>query len=252
MMHRNLRILLLLFMLLVVIVATFAERLWVRSGSRPLVVDLYPVAMDAPSANHVAKLRPEEFQEIAAYIAAQGERARGRPVPAPRLQLRPVLQVAPPQEPVGTAWQSIRQSLRLRWYAFRQTPFWSSLGTVRLFVLFHEARPGTTLPASHGLQKGLIGIAHVFAASEQRAQNNIVITHELLHVLGASDKYDAAGQPVYPQGFGDFTATPRYPQSKAEIMAGRVAISPSRSEMPNSLEDTVIGYATAAEIGWTK
>ena len=250
MIHRNLRILFLLLVLLGVAVATFAERWWVRSDSHPLVVDLYPAAADTASAEFVARLKHDDFQEISAYLAVEGQRVRGRVMPAPQLHLKPALREVPNLEPATNAWQALRQSLRLRWFAFRHTPFWSSLGHVRIFVLYHAVRPNEALPASHGLQKGLVGIANVFASSEQRAQNNIVTTHELLHTLGAKDKYDAAGNPIYPEGFGDFTATPRYPQQKAEIMAGRVAISASRSEMPASLADTVIGYATAIEIGW--
>jgi hypothetical protein len=250
MMHRNLRILILLLALLVVAAATFAERQWVRSTSRPLVVDLYPVAADAAGAAYIAKLKPEEYQEIASFLASEGGRVLARPLPMPQLRLKPAIQALPPLEPAANAWQAIRQSLRLRWYAFRQTPFWASLGKARMFVVYHEARPGMALPASHGLQKGLVGIANVFADTEHRAQNNVVITHELLHILGARDKYDAAGNPIYPEGYGDFTATPRYPQHLAEIMAGRVALGPARSEMPYSLAQTVIGYATAVEIGW--
>jgi len=33
-------------------------------------------------------------------------------------------------------------------------------------------------------------------------------------------------------------------------MAGRVALSATKSEMPHSLNDAVVGYATAVEIGW--
>ena len=125
-----------------------------------------------------------------------------------------------------------------------------SLGTIRLFVLYHEARPDLALPDSHGLQKGLFGVVHVFASDAQRAQNNVVIAHELLHVLGASDKYDARGQPLDPTGLADAYAQPRYPQLKAEIMAGRIAVSASEAVIPKSLAETTIGYATAAEIGW--
>jgi hypothetical protein len=96
----------------------------------------------------------------------------------------------------------------------------------------------------------LLGVVHVFASDSQQAQNNIVIAHELLHTLGAIDKYDASGQPLNPQGYADLHAYPLHPQQQAEIMAGRIPVTEHRAEMPRSLADTVIGYATAAEIGW--
>jgi hypothetical protein len=77
--------------------------------------------------------------------------------------------------------------------------------------------------------------------------------HELLHTLGASDKYDrASGQPLVPDGLADPAQDPRYPQKMGEIMAGRIAVSATRAELPDSLADMVVGPATAREIGWTR
>jgi hypothetical protein len=145
---------------------------------------------------------------------------------------------------------AIKYSLRLRWYAFRHTPFWQSIGTIRLFVLYHDLKYDESLPHSLGLQKGLLGVVHVFASGGQTAQNNVVITHELLHTLGATDKYGANGEPVHPEGFADHLPPPRYPQDKAEIMAGRIPVSERESRIPANLGETVVGYKTVSEIGW--
>jgi hypothetical protein len=83
-------------------------------------------------------------------------------------------------------------------------------------------------------------------------ENNIVIAHELMHTLGATDKYDlGTGAPIYPAGFAEPDREPRYPQQSAEIMAGRRALSPTDFEMPSGLRDVVVGVATAGEIRWT-
>jgi hypothetical protein len=249
-MHRIWRILILLLVLALVAGMTVGERAWVRSWSRPLDVAIYPVAVDEASRAYVEKLRPGDFQEVAAFLAAEGQRWRRQPMPAPRITLQAPVRELPPAPDAQSRLDAVRSSLRLRWYAFRNTPFWGSLGTVRLFVLYHELKYNEALPHSLGMQKGLLGVVHVFASDEQRAQNNVVIAHELLHTVGATDKYDAAGQPIYPIGFADAYAEPRYPQFKAEIMGGRVPITPGKSEIPRSLEETVVGYATAAEVGW--
>ncbi|MEO1897775.1 MAG: hypothetical protein ABGX36_08190 [Cycloclasticus sp.] len=102
---------------------------------------------------------------------------------------------------------------------------------------------------SLGLQKGLIGVVNAYAAEGYRATNNIVIAHELMHTVGASDKYDlSTGQPIYPYGF----AKPdnHYEQTKAEIMAGRVPLNERESVMPKSLRYSIIGNKTAREIAW--
>lgn len=249
-MHRNLRILILLLALLLLAGTTFLERLWVRSWTRPLAVAIYPVAVDPAAANYVERLTGKDFDEIGAFIADEARRTQKRPHPAPRIELKAPLRALPPAPQGRSALETIQFTLRLRWYAFRHTPFWASLGRVRLFVLYHELRFNEALPHSLGLQKGLVGVVHVFASDEQRGQNNVVIAHELLHTLGATDKYAADGQPLFPVGYADPYAQPPLPQRKAEIMAGRIPVSEGRAEIPAGLADTVIGYGTAAEIGW--
>src|SRR6185437_4623598 len=123
---------------------------------------------------------------------------------------------------------------------------------IRLFLLFHDPRRLPELPDSHGMQKGLVGVVHVFADRALAGSNDVVIAHELLHTLGATDKYALdSGIPIYPQGFANPEANPLYPQAQAEIMAGRRPLSPTELEMPSSLRDVVVGPATAAEIRWT-
>jgi len=42
------------------------------------------------------------------------------------------------------------------------------------------------------------------------------------------------------------------PQSKAEIMGGRIPVGQTHAEIPRGLEDTVIGAKSAREISWLK
>lgn len=249
-MRRPLRILILLVVLFAVAAMALGERLWVRDWRRPLAVAIHPVAMDAASAVFIAHLAPGDYHEIGEFLTAEARRWKKPSMPVPQLTLHAPVREPPPLEPPRGALGTIAYTLRLRWYAFRHTPFRDSLGTIRLFVLYHEPRNNHALPHSLGLAKGLLGVVHVFAAEAQQAQNNVVIAHELLHTLGATDKYDPDGQPLYPVGFADFTVEPRYPQTRAEIMAGRIPLAPGKAEIPKGLADTVIGYATAAEIGW--
>jgi hypothetical protein len=117
--------------------------------------------------------------------------------------------------------------------------------------LFHQAADGVTLEHSLGLQKGLIGVVHVFASKSMQDKNSVVIAHELLHTLGATDKYNpVSNQPVYPDGYAEPHKQPLHPQFDAEIMAGRIAMSEEYAKMPASLEQCVIGGRTAQEINF--
>ncbi len=81
----------------------------------------------------------------------------------------------------------------------------------------------------------------------------LVIAHELLHTLGATDKYEPADDaPRFPDGYGDPRQTPLYPQQRAELMAGRRMISATQWEQPSGLDQAVIGPATALEIRWVR
>ena len=78
-----------------------------------------------------------------------------------------------------------------------------------------------------------------------------VIGHELLHTVGASDKYDDGGHALEPEGLVEPERAPRYPQLHAEWMVGEVPVSPGTGRPPSSLDDLGVGPVTAREIGWT-
>jgi hypothetical protein len=81
--------------------------------------------------------------------------------------------------------------------------------------------------------------------------NNVVILHEMLHTLGATDKYDrASNMPLFPDGYAEPERMPRLPQHFAEIMGGRIPIGTLRADQPDGLHQVVIGRQTAREINW--
>ena len=123
---------------------------------------------------------------------------------------------------------------------------------VRIFVQYHDPSFSRSVPHSVGLQKGLVGVVHAFASNSMTSANNVVIAHEILHTLGATDKYDPATlAPVFPGGYADPEKDPRYPQDFAEIMAGRYPVDVRTFEMPGSLDEVLVGDETAREIRWT-
>ena len=120
---------------------------------------------------------------------------------------------------------------------------------VRIFVRYHD--PATDLPLENsvGLQKGMVGVVNGYAGRRQNGSNNVVIAHEFLHTLGATDKYDAAsGLPLFPQGYAEPERNPRHPQRYAEIMGGRIALADDDALIPSRLKYVIIGEETAAEI----
>lgn len=256
-MWKSIRVTFLLIVLGLVATNAWFERHRAETWRDTLYVGVFPVAADdRPGTRaYVAALRRDAFADLEPFFAREARRY-GLALEAPfRVELYPGPPLPPPPAPVqagpiATAWWS----LRMRWYAWR---FGSAAGRpaphVRVFVLFHDPAAQPWLPHSAGLQKGQLGVVHAFASEAMSGANAIVIAHEVLHTVGATDKYDAVtNAPLFPQGFADPEQRPRYPQQRAEIMAGRRALSEGELEMPDSLDDCVVGAGTAAEIGWTK
>lgn len=77
-----------------------------------------------------------------------------------------------------------------------------------------------------------------------------VTTHELLHTLGASDKYDATGKTLIPSGLAEPDRAPVFPQRLAEVMARNRPVDAATERPPTSLDELGVGPVTATEIGW--
>ena len=122
---------------------------------------------------------------------------------------------------------------------------------IQIFVVYHDPQLHGSVGHSVGLQKGLVGVVNAYASRRMAGSNNVIIAHELLHTLGATDKYDPRNDlPMYPAGYADPDRDPLHPQDQAEIMGGRIPLAPGKAAIPRSLAQTVIGPATANEIGW--
>jgi hypothetical protein len=255
-MPRYLRIGILLFVLASVAQTAWLARSRTTEWKYSVRVAIYPIPGDSSpvTADYVRQLRVETLQPIALFMKTEAQR-HGLALEAPvDMYLAPPLTVSPPAPPVGGNVASIMLwSLNLRFWAWRHDNFKRPKPDVRLFVNFFDPARSSRLGHSTGLQKGHIGVVNAFAHADQEGPNNVVITHELLHTLGATDKYDFPNnQPRHPDGFAEPDATPLLPQRKAEIMAGRIPLSQSEAEIPASLKACVIGSLTAREINWLR
>ena len=249
---RRFRILLLLGLLAAAVSLTWVEQSMVRGWRAPLDVAVIPINGDGSdaAAAYIRDLKESDFSDIRGFLEYETARYGVRLVPSMQIALFPELKKHPPAPPQGgNALSTIWWSLKLRWWVYQQSGEWlPQLGKIKLYVLYHAPQDDKPLAHSLGLQKGLIGVVHAFADSKQTSQNNIVIAHELLHTLGATDKYDPEGRPIYPQGYADAALPESMPRREAEIMAGRYVAANGRLTMPPSLAQCVLGAQTAHEI----
>jgi hypothetical protein len=257
-MFRRFRILILLLTLLGVIVSTQLDRLYIARWNVPLVVAIFPINADGSevSTNYIASLTAKDFVGLETFFdeeASAHKVALRNPI---RIALAPPLDAIPPKPPVGdpSVLKVMAWSLHLRWWAWRTPPKPPGVTPrVRLFLLFHSPLTHAVLDHSTGLEKGRIGVVNLFASPNAVGSNQVVIAHELLHTVGASDKYDPTTTlPAYPEGYAEPFTEPRFPQRYAEVMGGRVPLSPTTAAIPDSLSHVMVGAWTAAEIGWRK
>ena len=252
-MFRKFRILILLLVLATVGLGAWRSNSRLTAWEHTIHVAIYPIAGDnsPATAAYVSGLNNESFTEIAQWLQQQTEK-QGLAILQPvALRVSPPLADTPPLRPSQpSTLDAVLWSLKLRWWASQHDKIDGPKPHVRLFVLFHDPELNSSVPHSTGLSKGQIGVIHAYASRRQRQQNAVVIAHEMLHTLGATDKYDLMTlQPIYPQGYAEPGRTPRLPQEMAEIMGGRIPVDEQTAEIPINLADTLIGPETAREIG---
>jgi hypothetical protein len=252
-MFKAIRISLLLFILFFVAVSTWLTQARSTDWDNSLWVKVYPINGDgsAEATRYIAGLDKDDFTGIERFIAREtGRYARdiARPV---RVDLGEPITDQPPSLPAEpNAFSVMLWSLKMRWWATGATDEQDRIAPdVRIFVRYHRPDLAVALENSVGLQKGMVGIVNGYASRRHHGTNNVVIAHEFLHTLGATDKYSPAdGQPVAPDGLAEPDRKPLYPQRYAEIMGGRIALAEDDSVIPKNLDFAVIGPLTAREI----
>lgn len=251
--RRYIRYLILLLILFAVAAQQALIKLRVASWEQTLVVRIYAINGDhlSGSARYIDSLKLADFKPIERFINSEARRY-GIPIDAIRLEYARELETLPPQPPLAPGMlDNIIWSLHFRAWAL----YWSftdddNNADINLFVNFFDIDTTQSLRHSVGLRGGMIGLINAFAHTGYSGSNNVVITHEIMHTLGASDKYDQSNLPLHPGGYAEPYRQPLYPQRKAEIMGGRIPVSATQVRMPENLNQVIVGAFTANEINW--
>jgi hypothetical protein len=255
-MWRNLRILVLLLILLVVALNTYFDRVYSTDWNTPLRVAIYPIDGDgsATTQQFIRNLRADRFAALENFFeeeASYWDLPLQQPI---EFTAAPQLQDLPPAlDREANVLSILWWSLRMRYWAWQAPDAPGVAPDVKLFVVYHDPALTPTLAHSIGMQKGLYGVVNAFADRSMIGSNDVITAHELLHTLGATDKYDPrTSQPLHPIGYAEPDKEPLLPQTHAELMGGRIPLTNQESVTPESLSQVVVGELTAAEIRWLK
>lgn len=250
-MFRAVRIFFLLIVLVFVALNAWLTKARSTDWDNSLWVKVYPINADGSeaSARHIDRLTTREFESIESFLSREAQRY-GKPIERPvRIELGDEIVEQPPsvgENPGGL--DVLIWSLKMRFWVAGVTDD-DIAPDVRIFLRYHSPDHAMPLENSVGLQKGMFGIVNAYASRHHQGSNNVIIAHEFLHTLGATDKYEpGTGQPLAPHGLAEPERQPLYPQSQAEIMGGRIALSSLDAVIPKSLRYVVIGPETAREV----
>ena len=254
----HVRVAILLTVLAVVLV--FAASRWLRdraraSWKRPqrvafIVVPIGPVD-GAPMAALAA--RKSALEEV---LTRELHRYRASPDQPFEIMVRgPARLSESPPIPVGDGFFDLASYAFRRWQWTRGVD--ASIGLdsdaydSRIYVAVRA--PVGKIESVEGVsdQGGHVGVVTVDLDASTVDWALGVATHELMHTLGATDRYDlSTGHHLVPDGLADPAQKPRYPQHKAEVMARGVAVAPDAERPLATVEELSVGNVTATEIGW--
>ena len=252
------RVVLLLSILVAIVYGTWLTEKQMASWDRPIMVTVYPIAADDKKSTleYARRLDSDSFRPVNDFFSQQSGPYGFTVTPAFRFQVAPVSTERPPPVPeqfntAGIAWWSLKMRA-WSWLQARRDGLISA--DIQIFLLLHSLNGLSEMGISVGMRKGRYGVIKAIAKDSQASHNLVVFTHELLHVLGATDKYVlSTGEPIYPDGYADPDQQPLFPQKRAEIMGGAIPLTAYSSALPESLQECRIGRLTAQEIGfWGK
>ena len=255
-MFKAIRIGLLLLVLFFVSVSTWLTQSRSTDWNNSLWVKIYPVNGDGSQQvkDYIQGLDLDDFAAIEEFVARETAKF-GHTVTRPvRMELGEEVHDQPPAMSKSPSTLDVMLwSLKMRWWASEVTEEQDNPDPdVRIFVRYHTPSDDFVLENSVGLQKGMVGIVNAYASRRRAGANNVIIAHEFLHTLGATDKYDpATGLPAYPLGYAEPGRKPKYPQKYAEIMGGRIPLAEDDAVIPKNLRYVMIGDLTAEEIRLT-
>lgn len=224
---------------------------------RPLRVVLVLVEREPVPAATLQTLTSRTF-DLERRLKSELLRHRGSSVEPFSIDVKGPVRAAadPPSAAADDLWSMATHSLSLwRWTRDldeRSGVAWRGYDS-RIYLVLRPSRDAEPrVVEGESEQGGRVGVARADIDPEMVDFALFVATHELMHTLGANDKYDERGHAIFPSGFADPGREPLFPQPGAEVMARNVPVAPNEERPPETLDELFVGDETAREIGWMR
>lgn len=207
-----------------------------------------------PTATNMVEQR---LKLLEAGLERDYRRYRQGPKPFELSFFGPATVVRPPPYPSEDNWLDLVIYTYEQWRYTRSVDGALDIDTgdfdSRVYVVARPSfNPRAQAVEGYSQQGGRLGFVQVELNQAMVDMVLAVTAHELLHTLGASDKYDAGGFSVVPEGLAEPDRHPRFPQRFVEVMARNRPLGPGREVPIDTVDELRVGPATAREIGWLK
>ena len=225
-----------------------------RAWQAPLAVAVVLVSKEpAPAATVEAWRRG--LSSLQEWTQAEFERYRGRAFvePVTWTLAQPVVSEPPPLPPEGQSLAERAGAAVEFERAARALDEQAGLGggeDVVLYVLL-EPQGEATVVEGVAERDGRRGVVRASLDDVELGLELAAAAHELLHCLGATDKYGPDGRAQVPEGLAEPDLQPRFPQAFGEVMVGEVPLSESDGRPVRDLAELRVGPTTAREVAWT-
>ncbi|HKO51001.1 MAG TPA: hypothetical protein VJV79_25005 [Polyangiaceae bacterium] len=223
---------------------------------RPLEVAVALVQLGAVDTSALVALRAR-FPDLEARLSEEYHRHRGHLSKPVKFTLFGPVTVdrAPPADP-DTTLLSLGRHAYEQWRWTHAVDVGSHLPArefdSRIYVLVRAPRDSErSLVEGSSEFGGRVGVARIELNASTVDLALFVVSHELFHTLGATDKYDEVGRVMIPDGLVEAERVPLYPQRYAEVMTRHLVLAVGSERPPDSLAELGVGTLTAREIGWS-
>ncbi|HEY0466354.1 MAG TPA: hypothetical protein VGC79_19225 [Polyangiaceae bacterium] len=223
---------------------------------RPLEVAVALVQLGAVDPGALEALRGR-FPALESRLRDEYHRHGGRlPRPVNFTLFGPVtVDRSPPADPDTTLLNVVRHTYE-QWRWTHAVDVGSNLPArgfdSRIYLLLRAPRDRTRSWVEGSSEfGGRVGVARIELGASTVDLALFVVTHELFHTLGASDKYAANGRTLVPDGLVEPERVPLYPQRYAEVMTRNLVLAAGSERPPDSLAELGVGTLSAREIGWS-
>jgi hypothetical protein len=224
---------------------------------RPVKVALV-LALREPVSEHTLELLSDRTLELERRLGEEYRRYTGRDFMPFSISVKGPVEasVAPPRDDDDGVVDLFRHSAHMWWWSRgldqQANVEWMHYDSRIYLVLKPTKGAGIAFVEGESEAGGRLGVAQADIDPEMVDFSLFFAAHELLHTLGASDKYGTEGRAIYPFGFAEPNRSPLYPQPGAEVMARNVPIGPAMERPPATLDELYVGETTAREIGWIR